>query len=110
MLGRQQVEGDEILLGLLEQPADLRRDSAEALEDVPDPLAGVGLIFGIEHLPQRSGDQAALIAAAVREHVSDEVHGAPLPRAGQHPGDGVLEAFVLIRDRQAHPGQPALLQ
>jgi hypothetical protein len=38
------------------------------------------------------------------------VHGAALPRAGQHPGDGVLDAFVLITDGQAHPGEPALLQ
>ena len=110
MLACQQVEGDQVLLGLFEQPADLRRDRLEALEHVPDPLARVGLVFGVEHLAQGGGDQPALIAAAVGEHVSDEVHRAPLPRAGEHAGDGVLEPLVLIGDRQPHAAQPALLQ
>ena len=54
---------------------------------MPDALAGVVSVFGVEHLSEGGGDQAALVAAAVGEHVSDEVHGAPLPRAGQHASD-----------------------
>jgi hypothetical protein len=34
----------------------------------------VAAVFGVEHLAQRGGHQAALVAAAVGEHVSDEVH------------------------------------
>jgi hypothetical protein len=49
-----------------------------------------------------------LVAAAVHDHVSDEVHRAALPWAAQYARDGVLESFVLIRDRQAHARQPAL--
>ena len=78
----KRVEGDQVLLGVLEQPADLRRDRLQALEDVADALAGLVAVFGVEHFPQRGGDQAALVAAAVGEHVSDEVHRAALPRAG----------------------------
>jgi hypothetical protein len=48
---------------------------------VTDPLPRLGLVLGVEHLPERGGDQAALVAAAVVEHVSDEVHRAPLPQA-----------------------------
>jgi hypothetical protein len=77
---------------------------------MPDPFASVGVVLSVEHLAQSSGDQAALVAAAVRQHVSDEVHRAPLPGAGQHAGDGVLEPFVLIRDRQPDAGQAAFLQ
>ena len=74
---------------------------------MPDAFAGLVAVLGVEDLSQRGGDQAALVAAAVREHVSDEVHGAALPRAGQHAGDRVLEPFVLIGDRQPHarPGR-----
>jgi hypothetical protein len=32
--------------------------------------------FGVEHLAQRSRNEAALLAATVRENVSDEVHAA----------------------------------
>ena len=74
MLARQQVERDQVLLGVLEQPVDLRRDGLQALQDMPDALASLGAVLGVEHFAQRGGDQPALIAAAVGEHVSDEVH------------------------------------
>jgi hypothetical protein len=32
------------------------------------------LVLGVEHLAQGGGDEPALVAAAVVEHVSDEVH------------------------------------
>ena len=75
-----------------------------------DPLPRLGLVLGVEHLAQGGGDQAALIAAAVVEHVPDEVHRAPLPRAGEHPGDRGLQPFVVIGDREADAGQPALFE
>ena len=84
VLGGQVVEGDEVLLGLLQEPAHLRSDRGEALEHVPDALASLGVVFGVEDLSERGGDQAALVAAAVGQHVSDEVHGAPL----QAPSNG----------------------
>ena len=75
-----------------------------------DPLAGLVLVLGVEHLAERGGDQAALVAAAVIEHVADEVHGASLPRAAQHARDRCLEPLVVVRDRQTHALKPAFLQ
>jgi len=46
----------------------------------------------------------------VHDHVTSEVHRAALPWTAEHPGDRVLEALVLIGDRQPHPSQPAALQ
>jgi len=63
---------------------------------VPGSLARVSLVVGVEDLTQSGSVQTALVAAAVAEHVSDEVHRAALPRAGQHPRARVFEAFVLI--------------
>jgi hypothetical protein len=74
MLWREQIERDEVLLGVLEQPADLRRDRLKPGDHVPDPLARLVLILGVEHFSQCGGDQTALVTAAVVEHVPDEVH------------------------------------
>ena len=79
MLARQQIERGEVLLGVLQERADLRRDRGQALQDMSGAVAGVGGVLGVEHLSEGGGDQAALVAAAVGEHVSDEVHGAALP-------------------------------
>ena len=43
-------------------------------------------------------------------HIADEVHGAALPRAAEHPGDRVLEALVGVGDAQAHAVQAAAAQ
>jgi hypothetical protein len=67
-------------------------------------------VLGLEDLPEGGRDQAALVAAAVHDHVPGEVHRATLPRAPEHAGDRVLEPFVLVGDRETHPGQPALLE
>ena len=40
-------------------------------------------------------------------HVADEVRRAALPGAGKHPLDRVPQAFVLVRDGQAHAPKPA---
>jgi hypothetical protein len=74
VLWREQVERDQIFLGVLEQPADLRGDRLKAGDHVTDPLARLLLVLGVEHLSQRGSDQAALVTTAVVVHVSDEVH------------------------------------
>ncbi len=62
----------------------------QALDHVPDALAHLVVILGVEDLPERGGHQSALVAAAMGVHVAHEVHGAPLPGAGEHLGDRVL--------------------
>ena len=75
-----------------------------------DPLLGLLVALGVEDLSERGGDEPALVAAAVHDHVASEVDGAALPRAAQHAGDRGLESLVLIGDREAHPVQAARLQ
>jgi hypothetical protein len=69
VLAGESVDGDQVLLGALEQPAHLGGDRLKAGDHVGDPLAGLVLVFGVEDLAQGGGDQAALVAAAVIEHV-----------------------------------------
>ena len=102
MLVGKGVEGDQVLLGLLEQAADLWSDRLEARDHVTYPLPRLIAALGVEHLAQGSCDQAALVAASVVEHVSDEVHSAALPRAGYPAGDRGLQSFVVIGDHQLH--------
>jgi hypothetical protein len=74
------------------------------------PRARLVLIFGVEDLSQRGRDEAALIAAAVVEHVADEVQGAPLRHAGQHARDRGLVTVVIVGDRQLQARESALAQ
>jgi hypothetical protein len=110
VLAGKRVERDRVLLGVLEQPADLRGDLVQAGDHVRDPLSGLLLVIGVERLTQRGGDQPALVAAAVVEHVADEVHRAAPPRAAQRAGDRRLQPRVVVGDGEAHPAQAALLQ
>jgi hypothetical protein len=78
------VEGDQVLLGVLEQLGDLGDVCAEASEHLADPLAGLVAALGVEDLGQGGGDEPPLGGPAVLEHVADEVHGAALPGAREH--------------------------
>jgi hypothetical protein len=86
VLGGEGVEGDEVLVGVLQEPADLRRDRRQAFQDVPEPFAGVVAVFGVEHLAQGGGDETALVAAAVggmslTKCTVQRCHGQPSTRA-----------------------------
>ena len=94
--GGEGGEGQQVLLGVLEQPGDLRRHRLEALDDLGDALARLLAAFGVEHLSQGGGDQAVLGGPAVLMHRPDEVHTAALPRARQDAGDRGLQALVMI--------------
>ena len=110
MLGREPVERQQVFLGVFEQLAHLRRQALEALEHACDTLLGLPVALGVEDLPQGGGDQSSLLTTAVHHHVASEMHGAALPRAGEHAGDRGLQSLVLIGDRQPHTGQPATLE
>ena len=71
-------------------------------------MSGVGLG---EDGADRGGDHLGVALGYLGQHVTQEMHAAPLPAgAEQHGGDGLLEAGVGIRDDQLQPGQPAGLQ
>ena len=42
VLGRERVEGEDVVLGLLEQPGDLRQPRLELADGLPEPLPGLG--------------------------------------------------------------------
>ena len=110
MRRREAVERQQILLRRLQQLGDLRRRRSEALDHVAAAI-GRGLVaVGVEDLAQRGGHHPALRRTAVTQHVANEVHRAALPRAAKHPGDRVLEAEMLVRRTDAHPGEAALAQ
>jgi hypothetical protein len=108
--GREAVEGQQVLLGLQQQLRDLRRGLGEPFDHLAAAARGLLVAVGVEDLPERGRDHPALGRPTVAQHVSDEVHGAALPRAAQHAGDRVLEPEVLVGDAQAHAGQAALAQ
>jgi hypothetical protein len=107
MLGREGVEGQQLRLGLLEQPGDLGRRPCEPVDDLTEPFMGLGQAGGLEDPADRGGDHGLVGLADVAEHVAQEVHGAALPWAAEHFGDRLSETLVGIRDAQAHTGQPA---
>ena len=49
--------------------------------------------------------QPVLVAARMAEAVSEEVHGAALPRRAEHLGDRVLQPLVGVGDDQLHADQ-----
>ena len=74
--------------------ADVIRESVRFMVDAlmeAEVSAMIGAEFG----------ERALRRPAVLVHVADEVDGAALPRAAEHPRDRVLEPLVRVRD--AHP-------
>src|ERR1035437_826735 len=94
------IEREKVFLGLLEQAADLRDGGLQTLDHLSEALARLGSVLGGEKLPQGRGDETSLGGAAVLLHCPDEVHGAALPRTRQDPLDRVLEALVLVGDRE----------
>jgi hypothetical protein len=73
VLARERVERGQVLFGVLEQLAHLRRDLLQALKHARDALLGRVGVLGVEDLSQRGSDQPALITAAVHDHVPGEV-------------------------------------
>ncbi len=105
------VEREEVFLGVfLQELADLSDCRLESLQDLGHALAGLFAVLGGEQLSEGRGDQPALGRPAVLVHIPDEMHGAALPRARQDTLDRVLQSFVMVGDRQAHPVKAACPQ
>jgi hypothetical protein len=84
---RERVEGEDVLLGLLEQGGHLGQLAVEVGDRLREPVAGLLARDGLEDRPDQGGQQAVLVAAGVAETVPQEVDGAALPGAREHPGD-----------------------
>jgi hypothetical protein len=101
------VEGQDVVLGGLEHPGDLGQGALQRRDRFGELVASAGEVFGVEDRADQRGQQPVLIAAGVPEAVSEEVHGAALPRRAEDLGDGVLQALVGVGNDQLHADQAA---
>jgi hypothetical protein len=77
VFSRERVEREQLFLGFFQQPGDLRRGHSESVDHVGEPLPGFLAGVGVEDLADGGGDHWLLGAAAVAEHVAEEVHVMP---------------------------------
>lgn len=70
--GRKGIEGEQVLLGLLEQATDLGHGGLQALDHLAHALARLASALGLEELAQRGGDQSTLGGPAVLVHIAHE--------------------------------------
>ena len=80
VLGREGVERQHVGLGLVEQRGDLRQPPLELGDGVAQAPAGLVAVRGGEDLADDRAERVVLVAADVAAQVSEEVHGAALPR------------------------------
>jgi hypothetical protein len=79
----ERVEAEQIGLGVQDELRDLGRDRLETLDHLGESLARLLAGGGAEAPADRGRDHRLLARGAVTEHVSEEVHGATLPRAAE---------------------------
>jgi len=92
----ERVEGQDVVLGPLQQRGDLGQLGLQRRHRLAEPVARLPLRLGVEDRADQRGQQPVLIAARVAEAVSEEVHRAALPRRPEHLGDRVLQALVSV--------------
>jgi hypothetical protein len=107
VVGREGVEGQDVLLSGLEHGGDLGQRALQCRDCLGELVARRGVVLGVEDRADQRAEQPVLIAAGVPEAVSEEVHRAALPRRAQHLGDRVLQPLVGIGDDQLHADQAA---
>jgi hypothetical protein len=107
VVGREGVEGQDVVLGALHQGNDLGELALQRGHRFGEPVARLVETVGVEDRADQRRQQAVLVAACVPQAVAQEVHGAALPRRAEHLGDRVLQALVGIADDQLHADQAA---
>jgi hypothetical protein len=98
MVGREGVEGEQVVLGLLEQLGALRERRAQSLQCVTDELARKLTGVGVEERADQRRQHRLLLAARVPRRFAEEMDAAALPGAAEHLRDRSLEAGVRVRD------------
>jgi hypothetical protein len=107
VVGREGVEGQDVVLGALEHAGDLGQRALQRRDCLGERVAGAGEIGGVEDRANQRRQEPVLVLARVAEAVSEEVHRAALPRRAQHLGDRVLQSLVGVGDDQLHPDEAA---
>ena len=90
VVGREGVEGQDVVLGGLEHGGDLGQLALQRRHRLGEPVARLIERLGVEDRADQRRQQPVLIAAGVSEAVAQKVHGAALPRCAKHLGDRVL--------------------
>jgi len=106
VVGRERVEGKDLLLGLLEHRRDLAHPSLELGDGGRESIARFLAGSGVEDGADERGQNTVLVFAGVAQAVTEEVHRAALPRRPEHLRQRRLQARVGIRDRQLDANQP----
>ena len=107
MVGREGVEGQDVVLGCFEHGGDLGQLCLQRGDRFGEFVARASEVLGVEDGANQSGQETVLVAAGVAQAVAQEVHGAALPRRAQDLSDRILQAFVGVGDDQLHTDQPA---
>ena len=105
MLGREGVEGEHVLFGLLEHRGDLRQAPFELGDRVAQTLAGLCAIVGGEDRAHDRPERVMLVLADVPAEIPEAVHGAPLPGRAQNLRQRRLQPRVRVADGQLHAGE-----
>ena len=105
VLSGECVEGEHVVLGLLEQPRDLRQSWFELGDRVEQALARLGAIAGREQLTDHGTERVVLVLAGMASEIAQEVNGAALPGRAQDPRDRGLQSWVRVADGQLHPDE-----
>ena len=79
MLGWEPVAGQQVGLGVRQQPGDLGSMRSQLVDDLTKPSPRLGGGGSNEDLADRARHQRLLRPADVAEHVAQEVDGAALP-------------------------------
>jgi hypothetical protein len=107
VVGREGVEGQDVVLGCLEHSCDLGQRGLQRRDRFGELVARRGKVLGVEDRADQRGQQPVLIAARVPQAVSEEVHRAALPGRAEDLGDRVLQSLVGVGDDQLHADQAA---
>jgi len=72
VLGRERIEGEDVLLGLVEQRGDFRQRALELRDGLAQPLARLLAGAGLEDRPDQRREQTVLVLARVPTTVPEK--------------------------------------
>ena len=83
---RQGVEGQQVRLGLQQQPGDHGHPALQVGNGPGQQPPGLLQVGGPEDRPDRRPDQLLEVLGAMPQRIAQEMDGATLPWSAQHPG------------------------
>ncbi len=108
MISREAVEGEQVLLGPLQERGHLGQRRTQPLERIADSVLRLLARLGVEERAQERCHHPLLVLAHVPERLAQEVHAAALPGAAKHLRERLLQAGVGVGDDEFDAAQAAL--